>query len=1043
LASPSTVEGLAGQPRPAAGAPRFAAFLGTKDEVDILPRTIENLRRIGVSSIIVFDRGSTDGTLDYLAAAEREGDIWVINRDLPDRDRPGRGIGSELAKSADADWIVFLDSDELWLPRSGSLQDLEDLDAADILSVRRYNVVLGPDGPLLPTGLTVPEYDHVVLHAEPIPDPQAHLGRHPEAPWIRGSLEPKVMVRPGAIAIMQPGQHDLDTAPGRWRRAIASDLIIAHVPFRSWELFERRAENVRRAIAADPGLFSSGMGWQWVRWARALDDGRAREEYERQVLDDQELARLRVSGVVRSAAEVLSRSMPVHASADEYLASVQRAEPWVTAAVRVCRLEDLTPVAMPRLLDSRQRPAVLIPPSWVVTFFGSWLGGWEVHERAIEALRILAQDPALPVPALVASGALDDEWRYIVTPFNPGVAYASVQDAVDPAGSSLLVRWLGRFVAQLHALPLEAADRESSLVRFRHVIDERRAGAANVLAERLGAAPALVEQLDEWLPSSEALMPSGPELVMALGDLSADHIFGEGTDAGFTPTSVITLSQAGPADPLFDLGPIWWSVLRGDRTLLADFLSEARLSGADDPGFPARALAWILLNPSRDDVHLSEAAGAATLDELAERLFGRPPDGATERGRATTLGSVKRSVGELACLGGPALFDEPLHVGRPNIGDRARLFGRLSEALDRRILTNDGPLVGELEERVAELLGVGHVVSVTNATIGLEIAAKAAGIEGQAIVPSFTFIATAHALDWVGIQPIFGDIEPRRLTLDPGAIEPLIGPRTTGIVATHVWGRTCDTEKLADLAASRGLRLLYDAAHALACSRDGRMVGTFGDAEVFSLHATKFVNAFEGGLITTNDDGIAERARLLRNFGFDGPDHTVSRGTNGKMSEASAAMALTSLESLDEFLTVNRRNERLYAQGLAGLDGVSLLEPDDRGVCNSQHVVVRIDPQACPLGRDHLRRVLRAENILARRYFYPGCHRMEPYVSRREGRPLTLPVTERVADEVLLLPTGTAVGSAEIAATCELIGFAIRNASVLIDRLAPLDGTPG
>ena len=400
------------------------------------------------------------------------------------------------------------------------------------------------------------------------------------------------------------------------------------------------------------------------------------------------------------------------------------------------------------------------------------------------------------------------------------------------------------------------------------------------------------------------------------------------------------------------------------------------------------------------------------------------------------VGRPKQRVDDLAIVGGPPLFSEPLHVGRPNIGDRDRFFALLGRALDERRLTNDGPLLQEFEARIAAMTGARHAVAIVNATIGLQIAAKAVGLEGEVIVPSFTFIATPHALDWIGIAPVFGDIDPERLTLDPDALEGLIGPRTTGIMATHLWGRTCDTEALAALADRRGLRLVYDAAHAFGCDRDGRPVGTFGDAEVFSFHATKFVNAFEGCAITTDDDDVAQRARLLRNFGFDGPDRTVSTGTNGKMHEASAAMGLTSLDAIDAIVAVNKGNEALYQAGLEGIDGLVMLAPDDRGDCNAQHVVVRVDRDAAPLPRDLLAKVLRAENVRARRYFHPGCHRMAPYVDRPASAPVPLPHTERLADETLVLPTGTGISEPQIEALCELVRFAVENAPELRRRNA-------
>jgi dTDP-4-amino-4,6-dideoxygalactose transaminase len=392
----------------------------------------------------------------------------------------------------------------------------------------------------------------------------------------------------------------------------------------------------------------------------------------------------------------------------------------------------------------------------------------------------------------------------------------------------------------------------------------------------------------------------------------------------------------------------------------------------------------------------------------------------------------KQVVSDLALFGGQPAFSEPLHVGRPNIGDRAMLHARIDAALDRRWLTNNGPLSEELEERIEAELGVSDAITVTNATVGLQIVARAAGLQGQIIVPSFSFIATAHAFEWIGLEPVFAEIEPERLTLDPAAVEPLIGPRTSAIVATHLWGRSADVEALASIAEAHDLTLLFDAAHAYGCARDGRMIGGFGQAEVFSFHATKFVNAFEGGVITTDDEDFAERCRLLRNFGFDHWDHTESGGTNGKMHEGSAAMGLTSLDAAADIVAVNHRNLHLYRDGLAGLQGIRLMPSDDRGKCNGQYVVLRIEPDQSPIHRDRLMALLNAENVLARRYFYPGCHLMSPYRDRPTVP--SLPVTERVAAEALVLPTGTAAGPADIAAVCSLIRFGHAQAGQIAER---------
>jgi len=370
------------------------------------------------------------------------------------------------------------------------------------------------------------------------------------------------------------------------------------------------------------------------------------------------------------------------------------------------------------------------------------------------------------------------------------------------------------------------------------------------------------------------------------------------------------------------------------------------------------------------------------------------------------------------------VFEEPLHVGRPNIGDRAQFLARINDMLDRSWLTNNGQYVRAFEQSIAEMVGVKHCIATCNATIGLEIAVRALGLEGEVIIPSFTFVATAHVLQWQGITPVFADINRHTHNLDPERVEALITPRTTGILGVHVWGRPCAIDLLTDIARRHRLHLLFDAAHAFACSHKGQMIGSFGDAEVFSFHATKFFNTFEGGAIATNDDDLANRIRLMRNFGFAGMDNVVEVGTNGKMSEFAAAMGLTNLDSLGAFIAANRRNYRAYQQIMDDLPGIAMITLDESERNNYQYVVVKIDQERAGLSRDELFQILHAENVLARRYFWPGCHRMEPYRTLDPDAGEHLPETERLSERVLVLPTGTSVTPTDIAT----IGAILRDA---------------
>ena len=395
---------------------------------------------------------------------------------------------------------------------------------------------------------------------------------------------------------------------------------------------------------------------------------------------------------------------------------------------------------------------------------------------------------------------------------------------------------------------------------------------------------------------------------------------------------------------------------------------------------------------------------------------------------------LKESVDDLAIFGGTPAFAENLHVGRPNIGDRGRLLGRVNDILDRNWLTNNGPYVQELERRVADFVGVKHCIATCNGTVALELATRALGLTGEVILPSFTFIATAHSLQWQEITPVFADVDPVTHTLDPSRVERMITPRTSGMIGVHLWGRGCNVEALTEIAHRRNLTLLFDAAHAFACSHSGRMIGGFGDAEVFSFHATKFFNTFEGGAVVTNNDELARKIRLMKNFGFSGLDNVIYIGTNGKMSEVSAAMGLTSLESIGDFITINRRNYHTYREKLREVPGIKLFAYDETEWSNYQYIVLEIDETQTGLGRDALLQILRAENVLARRYFHPGCHRMEPYRSFFPHAGLVLPVTEKLTQSVLQLPTGASVASDEIATVCEIIRFAVESSHELKNK---------
>ncbi|MFF5257086.1 aminotransferase class I/II-fold pyridoxal phosphate-dependent enzyme [Streptomyces leeuwenhoekii] len=383
---------------------------------------------------------------------------------------------------------------------------------------------------------------------------------------------------------------------------------------------------------------------------------------------------------------------------------------------------------------------------------------------------------------------------------------------------------------------------------------------------------------------------------------------------------------------------------------------------------------------------------------------------------------VKLTTGDLAIFGGAHAFLRPLHVGSPGAVDRGRLFERLDWALDNQWLSNGGPLVVEFEARIAELAGVRHAVATCNATVALQMLCHALDLSGEVIMPSLTFAATAHAARWVGLDPVFVDVDPLTGQMDPALAAEAVGPLTSAILGVHLWGRTCPAPELEKVAADHGLALFFDAAHAIGCTLGGRPVASFGSASVFSFHPTKVVAGFEGGAIVTDDDALAGRLRSLRDFGKGAQAAHPAGGTNGKMSEAAAAMALTSLDGFAGAVAHNRSNFAAYAAGLEGIPGVRLVPHDASQARNYQYVIIEVEESAAGVGRDLLLEILRAERVMAKPYFSPACHQLEPY---RSGRLFRLPHTERLAGRVLALPTGTAVSRESIRRICDVLRLVV------------------
>jgi dTDP-4-amino-4,6-dideoxygalactose transaminase len=345
------------------------------------------------------------------------------------------------------------------------------------------------------------------------------------------------------------------------------------------------------------------------------------------------------------------------------------------------------------------------------------------------------------------------------------------------------------------------------------------------------------------------------------------------------------------------------------------------------------------------------------------------------------------------------LDDIPLT--RPTVPDPDRLSAQVTAILQSGVLTN-GPLVRELEQIAAERLGVRHCVAVSSCTTGLMLVLRAADLSGDVILPSFTFAATAHAVAWNGLRPVFVDIDQETLTLSPEAAARALGVRTSAILATHLYGTPCDVEALTDLARSHGIRLFFDAAHAFGSLHDGVPVGRFGDAEVFSLSPTKVLVAAEGGIISTDDDLLAERCRIGRDYANPGNYDCQFVGLNARMSELHAAVALATWAGLEDRVVRRNTLSARYREALAQIPGIGFASVSHRDRSTFKDFTITVDADVFGVDAEGLAGALEAVGIQTRRYYDPPVHVMRAY--RSLGIKGDLPVTEAVARRVLTLP---------------------------------------
>ncbi|MGZ0018236.1 DegT/DnrJ/EryC1/StrS family aminotransferase [Nitrosomonas sp. wSCUT-2] len=348
-------------------------------------------------------------------------------------------------------------------------------------------------------------------------------------------------------------------------------------------------------------------------------------------------------------------------------------------------------------------------------------------------------------------------------------------------------------------------------------------------------------------------------------------------------------------------------------------------------------------------------------------------------------------------------MSKPIYVTQPYLPPLEEFIPYLEQIWEKKILTNGGPFHQQLEKALCEYLSVEHLSLFSNGTIALITALQALRITGEVITTPYSFVATAHSLLWNGIKPVFVDIDPNTLNIDPAKIEAVITPQTTAILPVHCYGHPCDVEAIQNIADNYNLKVIYDAAHAFGVQDEGGNILRHGDLSVVSFHATKVFNTFEGGAIVCPDAKTKQRIHHLKNFGFVDEVTVVAPGINGKMCEFNTALGLLQLQHVEQALTRRKEIDVTYREQLADVKGIHCLSDAGEKVVNHAYFPILVQP-GYPLSRDALYQKLKDQNIYARRYFYPLITDFPMYRGMPSAQRGNLPVAADAAGMVLCLP---------------------------------------
>jgi dTDP-4-amino-4,6-dideoxygalactose transaminase len=345
----------------------------------------------------------------------------------------------------------------------------------------------------------------------------------------------------------------------------------------------------------------------------------------------------------------------------------------------------------------------------------------------------------------------------------------------------------------------------------------------------------------------------------------------------------------------------------------------------------------------------------------------------------------------------------PINVTQPFLPPLEEFLPYLEKIWNSKVITNGGPFHQQLEKALCEYLGIQHISLFTNCTIGLITALQAMRVTGEIITTPYSFVATSHSLLWNGLKPVFVDIDPKSLNLDPTKIEAAITSNTTAILAVHCYGHPCDVQAIQKIADAYNIRVIYDAAHAFGVKDNGGSILRHGDLSVLSFHATKAFNTFEGGAIVCHDVETKKRIDQLKNFGYVDEVTVVEAGINGKMSEFNAALGMLQLNYLNQIFEKRKRVDAVYRNQLRCVKGIQCLSESSETVSNYIYFPILVEPDY-PISRDDLYNIFKDFGINTRRYFYPLISDFPMYRGLDSSHCDNLPVANEIAKKILCLP---------------------------------------